>query len=226
MFKLNITHTNSYNEIPQSNPIRWRIMYKSKDTLNSQSGLLKCKDFFNDVVAYKNSKKEFSIYNFSNKVKFNREGLYVHLTEIANCEMFCNNLAVVNARLYKDLKTFLNYECLEDGSVVVCIPHKLWRTTYYISLVTMAIRLCNYKMAYDSWESMFDKKAPAITTESAFTQQAIKYVTKKGFRIPVKLRKMWFWAGDKYHSGNQEKPMASVIHNNGVSSWVQFLGAK
>lgn len=223
MFKLNITHKNTYSEIGQSNPLRWRIMHKEGDVLSSQSGLLKCKDFFNDVVAYKRAKLAFKIYYFDNQIKFNREGLYIHLTAIDNQERFCNNLGIINVRMGSDLQTHFNFVKMDDGSVVICIPHKLWKNTYYISLLSMMIRLCNYKTEYDSWESFFAKNAPINKVETAFTEKAKAFACEKGFRLPVKLRKLWFWAGDNYHSGNQEKPMGSVIHNNGVSNWVQFL---
>jgi len=42
-----------YAEMPQPNPLSWRIMHKRGDTLVSQSCPIRCKDFFNDVVAWK-----------------------------------------------------------------------------------------------------------------------------------------------------------------------------
>ena len=224
MFKLKITHKNTYSEVGQANPLRWRIMLRKGDTLHSQSGLLKCKDFFNDVVAYKRAKLKFKIYSFENDVKFNREGLYLHLTEIQNQDTFCDNMNVLNQTIFDDLQTIVGYTKQADGSVVICIPHKLWNNTYYISLVTMMIRLCNYNTKYDTWESFFAKTAPIYTIETAFSLKAQAYVLEKGFRIPRKLRGMYFWAGKDYHSKNQPKPMANIVHNNGVSNWVQFLG--
>ena len=64
MFKLTIKHKQTYGEIPQANPLRWRIMYREKKELVSQSALIKCKDFFNDVVAWKNAQAEIKIYGF------------------------------------------------------------------------------------------------------------------------------------------------------------------
>lgn len=224
MYKLKITHKNKYAEIDQANPLRWRIMHKRGDTLYSQSGLIKCKDFFNDVVAWKQAKQKFSIYQFSNQIKFNREGVYFHLTEIANVDRFIHNGHVLNVRLYQDLKTKIAYIKQDDNSVIIVVPHKLWRNTYYISLATMMIRLCNYDKQYETWEDFFDKTAPLCTIETAFSKSTKEYTLKNGFKIPTKLRKLWFWAGNAYHAGNQAKPMGSVIHNNGVNNWVQFLG--
>ena len=58
MFKIKNTHKITYSEVGQPNPLRWRIMLRRKDTLHSQSGLIKCKDFFNDVEIH-DSGKEF-----------------------------------------------------------------------------------------------------------------------------------------------------------------------
>jgi hypothetical protein len=224
MFKLNITHKNGYNEIDQPNPLRWRIMLREKDVLHSQSGLIKCKDFFNDIVAFKQANLKFSIYNFSNEVKFNRHGLYFHLTHIHDTAMFCENLIIVNDRLQQDLKTTVKFWIQEDGSVVVLIPNKLWKNTYYISLVSMMIRLCNYKVQYDSWDSIFAKDAPINRIESAFSHAAKKRTHENGFVLPKQLRTFWYWAGKMANSNDGKKVMPSVVHNNGVTSWSHWMG--
>lgn len=224
MLELKLTHKNTYAEIGQANPMRWRLLHKRKGVFYSQSGLIKCKDFFNDVVAWKQAKQKFSIYSFSNKVKFNREGMYFHLTAIADQDKFIHNLFTLNQRIMQDLKVYIKFTGMKDGSMVICIPHKLWRNTYYISLASMMIRLCNYDKQYDTWEDFFADTAPLCTIETAFSKKTREYTKENGFKIPAKLRKLWFWAGKDYHSGNQAKPMGSVIHNNGVNNWVQFLG--
>ena len=58
MFKLTLTHNNKYSEIPQPNPMRWRIMLRDKKELISQSGLIRCRDFFNDLVAARVANKQ------------------------------------------------------------------------------------------------------------------------------------------------------------------------
>ena len=222
MFKLDITHKNTYSEIPQANPLRWRIMYRKGDTLSSQSGILKCKDFFNDIVAYKKAKLTFSIYSFSNKVKFNRDGLYLHLTDLYNYEKFMENIVVVNNKLQEQLKVGLKLFPINETSAVLCIPHKLWKNTYYISMVSMLIRLCNYNIQYTTWESIFDPAAPINTAESAFSAKAKERALKHGFKLPKALQKFWYWAGVA-NSGDGKKVIPSVVHNNGVSSWNQWM---
>ena len=225
MFNIVQTNNTTYGEIDQRNPLRWRIMYKSKDTLTDQSGLIKCKDFFNDVVAYKQAKRPFSVYGFSNKVKFNRNGLYLWLTFIANTDKFIKNLEPLNKRLDDDLGVQLQITKQDDGSVVLLIPTVLWRSTWYISLVTMLIRCCNYDYEYNTWDDFFADTAPLCTSERAFTPQAKTNAKSIGFNLPIHLRKYWFWGGDKCNSEVDPNAYANTIHNNGVSSWSNFLKA-
>ena len=141
MFKINILkkHKGQYAEIDQPNPLRWRIMHRSKDVLTSQSCLIKCKDFFNDVVAWKKAKKAFVIYSFKNNIKFNKGGVYFHLTEIADRNLFIKNLDIVDVRLEQDLGVSLTVWNDSPTSVVVLIPQKIFNSTYYISLLSMIL---------------------------------------------------------------------------------------
>ena len=227
MFEVNILkkHKGQYAEIDQPNPLRWRIMHRSKDVLTSQSCLIKCKDFFNDVVAWKKAKKSFTIYGFKNNIKFNREGLYLFLTEIENRELFMNNLEIVQEKLLQDLKDTFAFSEHEDG-IVVLIPHKVFSNTYYISLLTMLIRLCNYNTKYEDWDSIFADDAPINTIEEAFTDKAKTFTQKNGFKLLTKYRKLWYNSTDGWNSLSGKELIASIIHNNGVCDWVKSMEAK
>jgi hypothetical protein len=223
MFKLKITHTTSYSEMGQPNPLRWRIMHKRGDTFYSQSGLIRCKDFFNDVVAWKKVKKEFNVYRFYNKIKFNVGGVYLHLTNISNKTQFNHNLAIVNAQLEKDLKVSLTTTPVSEG-VVVLIPNKVWTSTYYISAVSLLIRGCNYNYLYKDWADFFSATAALRVVDGAAGGNTLDFLAKNGFKLPVKARKCWYLSGFGYNS--LEKPTnvtPSVIHNNGVNDWVKNL---
>ena len=228
MFEVNILkkHKGQYAEIDQPNPLRWRIMYRSKDVLTSQSCLIKCKDFFNDVVAWKKAKKSFTIYGFKNNIKFNREGLYVHLTDIEDVNTFLHNLYVMDERLERNLKIGMSWYVQEDNSIVVLIPHKVFSNTYYISLLSMLIRLCNYNTKYEDWDSIFDEKAPINTIEEAFTDKAKTFTQKNGFKLLTKYRKLWYNSTDGWNSLSGKELIASIIHNNGVCDWVKSMEAK
>lgn len=227
MFNINILkkHKGSYAEIDQPNPLRWRIMHRSKDVLTSQSCLIKCKDFFNDVVAWKKAKKAFVIYSFKNNIKFNREGLYLFLTEIENRELFMNNLEIVQEKLLQDLKDTFAFSEHEDG-IVVLIPHKVFNSTYYISLLSMLIRLCNYNIKYEDWDSIFDENAPLNTVEEAFNDNAKAFTQKNGFKLLTKYRKLWYNSTNGWDSASGKDLIGSIIHNNGVCDWVKSMEAK
>ena len=227
MFEINILkkHKGQYAEIDQPNPLRWRIMHRSKDVLTSQSCLIKCKDFFNDVVAWKKAKKAFVIYSFKNNIKFNRNGLYVLLTEISDEKIFLSNIEIVEQRLWQDLRETLVMDRVDDGFVVL-IPHKVFSNTYYISLFSMLIRLCNYNTEYTTWDSIFDENAPLNTVEEAFNDNAKAFTQKNGFKLLTKYRKLWYNSTNGWNSASGKELIGSIIHNNGVCDWVKSMEAK
>ena len=227
MFEINILkkHKGQYAEIDQPNPLRWRIMHRSKDVLTSQSCLIKCKDFFNDVVAWKKAKKAFVIYSFKNNIKFNRNGLYVLLTEISDEKIFLSNIEIVEQRLWQDLRETLVMDRVDDGFVVL-IPHKVFSNTYYISLFSMLIRLCNYNTEYTTWDSIFDENAPLNTIEEAFNDNAKAFTQKNGFKLLTKYRKLWYNSTNGWDSASGKDLIGSIIHNNGVCDWVKSMEAK
>lgn len=225
MFKIKVLkkHRGQYAELDQPNPLRWRIVLRKGDVLTSQSCLIKCKDFFNDIVAWKKAKKAFVIYSFSNRIKFNREGLFFHLTEIENRDLFLENLHIVDARLEQDLGVSLTVWNVAPNSVVILIPHKLFQNTYYISLLSMLIRLCNYNTKYTDWDSIFAKNAPLNLVENAFTDKAKHFTKNNGFKLLTKYRKLWYNSTDGWNSASGKDLMGTIIHNNGVCDWVKSM---
>lgn len=223
MFKLTIKHKQTYGEVPQANPLRWRIMYREKKELVSQSALIKCKDFFNDVVAWKNAQTEIKIYGFDNKIKFNRAGLYFCLTNIDSLRRFKKNIAVINQRLEQDLNTKLTIYSLGRGKAVLHIPNELWKTTYRISTVTMLIRVSNYEYEFTDWESFFAPQSPLNTVETAFKEGAKKLVQHQGFLEPEKAKGCWYFSRNGHTSNGKNPFFPSIVHNNGAQDWANAL---
>lgn len=225
MFKLNNTHKNTYGEIPQPNPLRWRIMHRDKNVMSSQSGLIKCKDFFNDVVAWKKANYAFSMYSFKNDIEFNRYGVYFHLTQLEDRDRFFANLDVLNQRIQQDLGTKVSYykASRSKTSAFIHIPNPLWETTYHISLVTMMIRLSNYAKQYESWDDFFAKDSPMCTVDKAFNAVAQAFTKKHGFVLPEKAKGFWYHSTHGFNSKTNPKPSCSIIHNNGCCSWASSL---
>jgi hypothetical protein len=223
MFKLTLTHNTTYSEIPQPNPMRWRIVLRDKKELISQSGLIRCRDFFNDLVAARVAKKAFGIYGFNTKdIKFNKYGLYFLLSDIADAYKFIDN---VNNTLNVKLKEQLDCSVLlwkqSDKEVVVRIPNKVWDNTYFVSLATLALRLCNYNIVYQSWEEMFSVTSPCTTVDNAIDALTREYACTNGFSLPDAVKDYWFYAGPQYNNKAPEENQTShIIHNNGAKGWV------
>ena len=212
-----------YNEAGQRNPLRWRIMHREGSTLTSQAGIMKCKDYFNDLVALKKGHK-FNAYGFNNAtVQFNKWGLYLHLTEIAKPSQFCDNVDFgINARLKKDQNTTIRTWIHDEHSVIIRIPTKLWESTYYISLVTMMLRVCNNNVEIQCWDDFFSESSPLITMEFSFNTPA-KIISKKiAFKAPLPT---WYYSGPG-HNGDTIATTGvngTLIHNSGVSTWCSSL---
>ena len=225
MFKLNNTHRTHYGELPQPNPLRWRIMHRDKNLMSSQSGLIKCKDFFNDIVAWKKANMQFTMYDFKNNIKFNRYGVYFHLTQLHDREQFFANLDIMNERITADMGTKVSYypASRSKTSAFVHIPNPLWESTYYISLVTMLIRLCNYAYKYNTWDDFFNEDAPLNTVDKAFTKEAKELTKVTGFKLPENVSNLWYCARFNVNSKTTPKPSSAVVHNNGCSDWARAL---
>jgi len=223
MFKLDITHNTKYGEVAQVNPLRWRIMHRDKKTLTSQSGLIKCRDFFNDVVAWKQAQYKFGIYSFQNDVKFNKAGLYFHLTNIDQITRFKKNIAVLNKRLLEDCNTKLSVYTQGSKQVVLHIPNALWESTYQISAVSMLIRVANYKYEFTDWDSIFSDESPLCTIETSFSADAKALVKAQGFKVPEKATGCWYYDINGFNSKSKTEFYNSIIHNNGCSRWAAAL---
>jgi len=212
-----------YSEMPQVNPIRWETLYRKDDVFEATSSPFMCKDFLNDVVAYHNTKKEFSVYSFNNKIQINEEGLYLCVTGIHNPEQFKANIEqAINTILFKQLCGLVEVILNDNKNIILLLPKVLLKSTFYMSLVTMMIRCCNYGFVIEKWEDFFKKDSPLLQIEHSFTEQTISYVEKNGFNLPKDYSKYWFYCGKKYNSDKKEI-LEGVIHDNGCSSWIRCL---
>ena len=175
------------------------------------------------MVAWKQAKRAFNIYRFDNKVAFNREGLYLHLTNIHDVTRFLSNLNLVNDRLEKDSGVRTTAHILDSSSVILCIPNKVWKTTYYVSVLTMLIRVCNYSCLYEGWDDIFSDVSPMTTLDGAFPAKTRNYVAKNGFKLPTKFRKFWYNGSFGWNSESNPNAPSNIIHNNGAVDWVSNM---
>lgn len=225
-----ILNTNTtYCEVGQVNPLRWKTMFKQDNgDFVDQSGWIKCKDFFNDTVAYFNAGVEFAIYGYKNKIKKNDDGVWMLLKHIKEPEVFAANIGVLNTQLTKDGLGLLQLINTDKQDEYLClIPNDLWATTYHISLITMAIRLCNYGIKYEKWEDFWMPKSPCQAIDRVFSAAACQGVTKHGFKVPEGFQDYWWFAGPSHNSkvvAKDKLPGVSLtIHNNGVVNWTNYM---
>ena len=215
----------TYNETPQVNPIRWKILYKDGENLTDQSGWMKCKDFFNDLVAAKYG-RFFFVYGFDNqKIKWNEEGLYFLLKYISDKPRFFHNLTTINERLVKDLGDNIEMKAWDNDKdeVVILIPSIIFTNTYYFSLLAMLIRVSNYDVQMSSWDDFFNEMSPLVTKENAFNSQTMKITKAWGFVLPEKHLKHWWWYNEQYNSEAGETfQQPTSIHNNGCAQRLMF----
>lgn len=226
-YKLKLSVSRAYSEVPQYNPLRWKIMSKQDDTFVDQTGWIKCKDFFNDLVA-KEYGVEFPIYGFNNAdIKKDAEGYYFLLNFIENKERFLANIKVVNKRLKEDTGVVLStFDVDEPEQVVLLLPNELWANTWMVSLVTYLIRCSNYEYAFKDWNDIWSSKSPCKTMESALNHTAQDIAAKIGFKVPEKYKDFWWFNNDRYNSKTYKVTSydGHWIHNCGCSTW--SLGMK
>lgn len=226
-FKFKLTNDKTYNEVGQVNPIRWKTLYREDDiTFTDQSGWIKCKDFFNDTVAFFKVGSKFSIYGYQNDIKKNEEGVYFLLKEIQDMDSFLSGINVLNVRLFSDLKCELAYWPQEKGQCLLLLPTPVWDSTYVLSLVTMLVRCCNYGYKYEKWDDFYHSQAPMNTVERAFTPTAKQCSQQWGFLVPKEYRKYWWYFNKEHNSEKRPDVTGSAIHNNGVCQWTQGITGK
>lgn len=222
--KINIKINKLYNEMEQVNPIRWKTLFKEEDgSFSDQSGWIKCKDFYNDTVAFFKEGSVFSLYGYENNIKKNDEGVHFLLKYIKDTGSFIENLHVMNTQMMEDLGCCVLASVYSKDEVTCLIPTKLWDSTYHISMVTMCIRLCNYGVQYTCWQDFWDAKSPAVTLDKAFDGDALANAKTMGFKLPEMFKDYWFYAGPQYNSKVTPKQKGGIVHNNGVCQWSMWM---
>lgn len=223
--QLKLNNNKTYAEVGQVNPLRWKTLYRESPTeFVDQSGWIKCKDFYNDTVAYFKSGVIFSIWSYDNAVKKNDEGVYFLLKYIKDKASFLRNLEIVNKQLFKDLNCTVGHLPVdENDSLIILIPNQLWESTYRISLITLCVRLCNYGYDHKSWEEFWHSQSPGIAIDKVVSADAVQNILKYGFHVPQKFSKYWWFAGLNHNSEKLPKQTGAMIHNNGINDWSMWM---
>lgn len=223
-FKIGQFLAKTYGEIAQSNPLRWIILYKEDDgSFTPQTGQIKCKDFFNDLVGkYYNTSGQ--IYGFdTSTIKVNDDGVYFLLKNVKS-EWFEKNLiSLVYPELEKAFKDCpLEVHKQDEDSYIVRFDRVLFNSTYYISLLSFLLRVSSMEYEHTSIEDVFkNPKNPCRTKEAGITDPTGNIV-KWGFNLPEAAKKYWFYSAPALNSETHKdiaKTYISLLHNNGIMTW-------
>jgi hypothetical protein len=216
----NLLATKTYMESPQANPMRWQWMYREKQTLTAQAGLMRCKDFFNDLVAKRHG-HDIQVYGLNTDgLKFNRYGLYVLLTDVLADTIIANIETAINPKMKEDIGKTIKCFKQSSNSVVIRMPLEIFDSTYRTSLTTMLIRLSNYDVRFDSFDDFYTPKSALNKTEMSLSPRAQKLTQHFGFKLP---KDEWYLSSDGFCGSGHKPIVASIIHNNGCTDWARSL---
>ena len=215
----------SYSEIDQPNPIRWEILYRDNDTYHVQTGRMRCRDYFNDVVAKMNNfDRLVGVYGFDvRKVKVNQEGVYLRVTNTKN--FFLENLlGPVREALLKDGFPPVEVVCsLSNTAQVLFLPKELWNSTYTISVVTGMIRCSNYNKllpAFEEWPNT------DVWSADIFRNVARDPLKSHFWKLRSRPPKegYWYYYNEQHNSSKLNGVCMHTIHNTGFITTLLGLG--
>lgn len=229
LFKIKVNEHAPLNEVGQVNAIRWQILKElGEGEFETQSQVMKCTDYFNDVVAKKVAGTNFGVYGFDNtNIKFEADGgLFVQVTNIKTT--FLENLAAINAQLRADLGCEVEF-CKDDrkNALILHFPDAVLRTTYRVSLLCWVLRLSNYDVVFKKWEDIWKlPNSPANTVEGHLKGPRVApYAAKHGFKVATDFDKYWWFSGLSYNSEKDPGAKGTVVHNCGCASWCNSMPA-
>lgn len=223
MIKFGKSLRRTYNELAQLNPITWTICFRNEEgVFVPQTGPFHCKDFFNDVVV-KYRGHNMNIYQMDfNEIKVNDEGLYVRLGSV-NFPTFFKNLEKLLFPIVPD-EMRPEFTKLKANRVLVFFPRPLFDSSYYISLATLLIRICNYDAEFESIEDAMNKRAVHSKENGAFDIDMIR----RGFKPAECLTKyMYYYPPQAKKEWDEVQSFSSVpqsyLHNMGIRAWHHAL---
>lgn len=220
-----------YAELDQKNPLRWTFMKKVKDTYTNSSNIFKCKDFFNDVIAYQHLKKKFVQYGMgSDSAKFTRKGgIWVLLSNttpnlIGNIERCINEEFKDTWKIKLDVIPVNQADFTSDhitlrNMVLVYFPKEALTNTFRISLLTLMIRNCNVSQDIESYDKLI---TPAFGRDGSLDECRYMMLKKHAYQFPGETD--WVFYSQGYNSKDAWKAwMTSVVHNNGIMGFTERL---
>ena len=217
------TQRPSYAELDQPNPLRWQIYFEESDLVFApQTGKIKCRDFFNDIVAARKG-QPFYIYGLNGgDIKTNDDGVWISLTGVK--ESLSENLKIwLQSYLEQVSGQELRVIRYSPKRIFIKIPSFFWEKTYYISLATLLIRLSNYGKVFSDINECISSIAEF--EGHVYTTTTSNKLLKYKFELPAQFADVWWWSSLTYNSGKTDIPhyqKTSCIHNSGINAYLNY----
>lgn len=212
----------SLSENSQFNPLRWHLLYKEGDgSFTDQTGVFKCKDYFNDFVAKYLGLDTLAYGMDTTKIKLNEEGTYILLTGLTGIKQFLLHLEIISQESKDYGFTGLAFS-KEETNVLLFIPRDYYVSTYIISFLTYLIRIAHKNSVCESFKQ--------LTLESANVKvdQPFRYhhnaIMAASFEAPVKDE--WILVGKTYKDlimNGKSIFYSTSIHNAGCYNWMYSI---
>ena len=209
----------SLSENSQSNPLRWHLLYKEEDeSFTDQTGVFRCKDYFNDFVAKYLGLDTHAYGMDTTKIKLNEEGTYILLTSLTGIKQFLLHLEIISQESKNYGFSGLTFS-KEEKNVLLFIPKDYYVSTYTISFLTYLIRIAHKNSVCESFKQLTLESANSkVDQPFSHHHDAIMVAS---FEAPVKDE--WILVGktfkDRIMSG-ESVGYSSSIHNAGCYSWM------
>jgi hypothetical protein len=210
-----------YAETSQANPIRYVVYYKNEDgTYQAQTNEFKCKDFFNDMVAWYHGIK-FRRYGMDfREFNLNDEGVYVELRNLK--PTFLDNMKVVLGEEFKVFGAEVTFENIgtRKTSLMAFIPRKFFSCTYFISYLTVMLRNCNWDVSYSTPEDIF-----SYSGSDSLLRTSKTIMNKWPLKDQPWFTDYWYYYRPEINSSTPwiEGSYDAIVHNNGVVDWSRNL---
>lgn len=227
MFKFGEEVVARYVESPQQNPLRWEMLYRDEEgTFHPQTAKMKCKDYFNDVVAvYQKCPYLEPVHGFNpNSIKVNEEGQWVRLHHL-KMDVFVKNFeTIIRPEVEATFKVAPEFTPMKANTGLLFIPRALYDSTYYISLFTQLIRVSNYGQEFTSLDDMLSNSSPISTIERR-DSLSLSILKKIRFNLPDEVKDYWWYFNKDFNSKAKFASMYS-LHDNGCIAWVGYCLSK
>ena len=207
-----------YSEEGQTNPIKWCLLQKQTNTdFKMVSDWFKCKDFLNDVVVAYKKKQFFTIYAFTApKECFPRTTGKFYIGVSKTTTNFQHNLTILNEWLPEKI-TLFNTE--DKKSFILGVGKYYFQNTYRISMLSLAIRICNYEVKFESVEDMLEWYPNEGNDVSLWGN------CKKSWVLPTE--DIWVASSNitslSYKPKGNDYQLKHYVHNSGVKTWQTFF---